>query len=145
MAVADSLQLQVLKLHQAVYEATDGRLGHRLLGVPTLLLRTTGARTGTVRSNALVYAKDGEDFVVVASKGGSDSPPGWFFNVGSKPDVEVQVGRGRIAAVARILEPGMDGYERLWRQVNDENKGRYEGYQAKTTRPIALVIVTPNA
>jgi deazaflavin-dependent oxidoreductase (nitroreductase family) len=145
VAVADSLFLQVLKLHQAVYESTDGRLGHRLLGVPTLLLRTTGARTGTVRCNALVYARDGEDFVLVASKGGSDRPPGWLFNVRAKPAVEIQVGRKRSAAMAPILEPGMDGYERLWRQVNDENKGRYAGYQAKTTRPIALVIVTPSA
>ena len=143
MGLSESFQLSLLKLHQAVYERTDGRLGHRLLGVPTLLLRSTGARSGQTRVNALVYVKDGEDFVVVASKGGAPSPPGWLFNVRAQPAVELQLGRRRIGGVARVLERGEEGYDRLWRLVNENNNGRYDAYQAKTQRPIALVTVTP--
>ena len=62
---------QVLRLHERLYEATDGRVGHRMVGVPTLLLRTTGARSGVTRTNALVYARDGADYLVVASNGGA--------------------------------------------------------------------------
>ncbi len=114
-----------------------------MIGVPTLLLRTTGRRTGAQRTNALVYAKDGDDLVVVASNGGDDRPPGWFFNVRAKPAVEIQVAHTRMAGTARIVEPGDQEYERLWRLVNDRNHGRYDVYQAKTTRPIPLIVVRP--
>lgn len=144
MALPDSLGMWLLKAHQAVYERTHGWLGHRLIGVPTLLLRSTGARSGALRTNALVYAKDGDDYVLVASKGGSDHPPGWLFNVRAHPEVEVQVARRRMPGVARVLERGEEGYERLWRLVNEGNHDRYDAYQAKTERPIALVIVTPS-
>ncbi len=143
MSVAESLQVNLLKLHQAVFERTDGRLGHRLLGVPSLLLRTTGARSATLRTSALVYAKDGADFVVVASNGGAERPPAWLFNVRAQPAVEIQVGRRRSTALARILEPGDERYERLWRLVNEGNRGRYDAYQKKTKRAIALVVLTP--
>jgi len=66
---------RTLQVHGAIYERTDGRLGHRLLGVPTILLRTTGRKTGRERTSALVYARDGEDFLIVASNGGADRPP----------------------------------------------------------------------
>jgi deazaflavin-dependent oxidoreductase (nitroreductase family) len=143
VSVVGSIERGFLQLHQALYEATDGRLGHRLIGVPSLLLRGTGARTGETRCNALVYAEDGGDFVVVASNGGADRPPGWLFNVRAQPAVEVQVGRKRVAGTARVLEPGEERYERLWRLVNEANHRRYDAYQAKTKRPIALVVITP--
>ena len=71
-----SLTGQMLRLHQAIYERTDGRLGHRTIGVPTLLLRTTGRRSGATRTNGLVYARDGDAYLVVASNGGADREPG---------------------------------------------------------------------
>ena len=131
MGVMQSLGRGVLKLHQAAYERTNGRLGHRFLGMSTLLLRTTGRRSGKVRSNAL------------ASNGGADRPPGWLFNVRTQADVDLQVAEKHFAGRGRVLERGEEGYERLWRLVNDENSRRYDGYQAKTERPIPLVIVTP--
>ncbi len=134
---------QILKVHQAVYEGTGGLVGHRILMVPTLLLRTTGRRSGATRTNALVYAKDGADYVVVASNGGQDSAPGWLYNVQAKPDVDVQVGRKRSAGVARVLAPGEGDYDRLWRLVNDNNHGRYDAYQSQTERPIPLVVLSP--
>jgi deazaflavin-dependent oxidoreductase (nitroreductase family) len=126
-------------VHQAIYELTDGRLGHRLLGVPCLLLRTTGRRTGKRRTSALVYARDGEDYVVVASLGGADEAPGWLHNVRARPQVAVQVGRDRFPAVATIVERDDDDHPRLWHLVNDDNRGRYDRYQARTTRPIPVV------
>jgi deazaflavin-dependent oxidoreductase (nitroreductase family) len=136
--------LWLLHVHQAVYDLTDGRVGHRMLGVPCLLLRTTGRRTGKSRTSALVYARDGADYVVVASLGGSDHPPAWLHNVRADPQVGVQVGRERFAAVATVVERDEDVYPRLWKAVNDVNRGRYDGYQAKTSRPIPLVRLTPH-
>lgn len=143
MGVADAIQGSVLKLHQALYERSDGRIGHRMLMVPTLLLRSTGRRSGAQRCNALVYAKDGASYVLVASNGGADQPPGWLFNVRAKPQVEVQVNRTRTPATARVVERGEGDYERLWRLVNENNRGRYDAYQAQTARPIPLVVVDP--
>jgi F420H(2)-dependent quinone reductase len=138
-------QAAVLKCHQALYERSGGRIGHRMLGVPTLLLRTTGRRSGVQRTNALVYAKDGDDYVVVASKGGDEHSPGWFFNARETPSVEIQVGPKRMPGTARLVERGDADYDRLWRLVNDNNRNRYDGYQSKTERPIPLLVVTPRA
>lgn len=135
--------LWLLHVHQAIYDLTDGRLGHHMLGVPCLLLRTTGRRTGKSRTSALVYARDGADYVVVASLGGSDHPPAWLHNVRADPHAGVQVGRQRFPAVAAVVERGDADYARLWKAVNDVNRGRYDGYQAKTSRPIPLVRLSP--
>ena len=137
--------LWFLALHQAIYEATDGRAGHRLLGVPCLLLRTTGRRAGKCRTSALVYARDGEDYVVVGSLGGADRTPGWVHNVRARPQVCLQVERYRFQAVAEVTEPGDDAYDDLWQLVNQENGGRYDRYQARTRRPIPVVRLTPQA
>jgi deazaflavin-dependent oxidoreductase (nitroreductase family) len=134
---------QVLRLHQKVYELTDGRVGHRMIGVPTLLLRTTGRRSGAVRTNGLVYAPDGDDYLVVASNGGADRPPAWLHNVRASPDVEVQIGRERQQGTARIVEPSDPGYDRLWKIVNENNRDRYTAYQQQTTRPIPVIVLTP--
>lgn len=135
--------MDLLTLHQRIYERTGGWIGHRLIGVPCLLLRTTGRRSGETRSCALVYARDGQDYVLVASNGGSDRPPGWLFNVEATPAVQVQVGRTRSHATARIVTSDDPGYPRLWKLVNDANHGRYDVYQLRTRRPIPLVVVTP--
>lgn len=134
--------LALLRVHQAIYVLSDGRLGHGMLGVQCLLLRTTGRRTGRTRTSALVYARDGEDYVVVASLGGSDHPPAWLHNVQSEPHVGVQVGRRRFPALSAVVEHGDADYPRLWRAVNEVNRGRYDRYQAKTSRPIPLVRLT---
>jgi deazaflavin-dependent oxidoreductase (nitroreductase family) len=136
-----SLQSTFLRLHQAVYERTDGRVGHRLIGVPSLILRTTGARSGVTRTAVLTYGRDTGDYVVVASNGGQDQPPAWLYNVRANPEVGIQVGRRRATGRARIVESGDPDYPRLWRLVNQVNHGRYDGYQRLTTRPIALVVI----
>jgi deazaflavin-dependent oxidoreductase (nitroreductase family) len=135
---------RILAVHQLLYERSDGRIGHRMLGTPTLLLRTNGRRSGARRTNALVYVPDGDDYVVVASKGGDAHGPGWLFNLTAEPNVQVQVGRERRPATARVVNHDDPDFERLWRLVNDNNSGRYDGYQSKTERPIPVVVLTPS-
>jgi deazaflavin-dependent oxidoreductase (nitroreductase family) len=141
---AVSLTGALLRLHQKLYVRSDGRVGHRMIGVPTLLLRTTGRRSGATRTNALVYARDGDDYLVVASNGGADQPPAWLYNLRAKPEVEIQVGKERRTASARIIEPADPHYERLWRIVNDNNRDRYSAYQQQTSRPIPVIAVAPS-
>ena len=145
MSLAESFTTRFLHLHQALYERTDGRLGHRLIGVPSLILRSTGRRSGRTRTAVLAYGREGDGYVVVASNGGQDEPPAWLHNVRATPDVGIQVGRRRSPGHARIVEAGEADYARLWALVNRVNHGRYDGYQRLTTRPIALVVLTPLA
>lgn len=135
--------MNILAVHARLYEASDGRIGHRLIGVPCLLLRTTGRKTGKTRTSALVYARDGGRYLVVASNNGSDRPPAWLLNLRHDPAVEIQVARRRERAMAAVVAPGDPDYERLWRAVNDNNHDRYNGYQRKTARPIPVVVLTP--
>ncbi len=114
-----------------------------MLGVPALLLRTTGRRSGTVRTNGLVYARDGDDYLVVPSNGGADRPPSWLYNLQANPDVEIQIGRERHKGTARVVEPSDKSYERLWKVVNAHNRDRYSAYQQKTARPIPVVAIRP--
>jgi F420H(2)-dependent quinone reductase len=139
-----SITGQVLRVHEAIYKASDGRVGHKMIGVPCLLLRTVGRRSGQPRTNGLVYARDGDDYLVVASNGGADKAPGWYFNLREKPEVEIQVGRSRSAATARVLEPSDPDYSRLWKIVNENNRDRYTEYQKQTDRPIPVVAITPS-
>ena len=140
-----NFQHLALRIHAQVYERTDGLVGHRMLGVPTLLLRTTGRRTGVTRTNALVYASDGGRYLVVPSNGGADRPPAWLHNLRASPDVEIQIGRERRPARAEVIERGAPDFDRVWKAVNDNNHHRYDGYQSKTERQIPVVALTPTA
>ena len=130
------------KLHRRVY-ALNGTLGRRLAWIPCLVLTTTGRKSGQPRDAVLVYADDpvGGGRVVVASNGGSDHPPGWLFNVQADAAVRVQVGNDAFDATARVVTPADADYGRLWKLVNAVNRDRYDAYQAKTERPIALVVL----
>jgi deazaflavin-dependent oxidoreductase (nitroreductase family) len=142
MSIYESVFGRILRVHAVVYERTDGLIGHRLLGVPCLMLRTTGRKTGQTRTNSLVYATDGDRYVVVASKGGDPKAPAWLLNLRATPQVEVQIGRRRFRVIATEIGRGDPDYARLWKLVNDNNGDRYEAYQKKTTRPIPLVALT---
>ena len=139
-----SFTSQVLRLHEKLYVRSDGRIGHHMIGVPTLLLRTTGRRSGATRTNGLVYARDGDDYLVVPSNGGADQAPAWLHNVRASPEVEVQVARERRKGTARIVEPSDPSYDRLWKIVNENNRDRYTAYQKQTSRPIPVIAVTPS-
>jgi deazaflavin-dependent oxidoreductase (nitroreductase family) len=142
MSIYESVFRTTLQVQAFLYEHTDGLIGHRLLGVPCLMLRTTGRKTGQTRTNSLVYAKDGDRYMVVASKGGDSKAPAWLLNLRAQPEVEVQIGRTRFRATAAEIGRGDPDYARLWKLVNDKNSNRYDEYQKKTTRPIPVVALT---
>jgi deazaflavin-dependent oxidoreductase (nitroreductase family) len=142
MSIYERVFGATLKVHAFIYEHTDGLVGHHLLGVPCLMLRTTGRKTGQTRTNSLVYAKDGDRYMVVASKGGNPNAPAWLLNLRARSDVEVQIGRTRFPTTAAEIGLGDPDYARLWKLVNDGNGNRYDEYQQKTTRPIPLVALT---
>ncbi|OBJ36130.1 nitroreductase [Mycolicibacterium mucogenicum] len=138
------LGLPLLKMHDRIYQKTEGRIGHQFPGVPpSLLLHTVGAKTGLARTTSLTYAKDGDAYLVVASKGGEPTAPGWYFNLKAKPEIEINVGTKRIPVTARVVGKDDPDYARLWQVVNKNNANRYAGYQKRTTRPIPVVALTP--
>lgn len=138
------LGLPMLKMHDRIYQKTEGRIGHQFPGVPpSLLLHTVGAKTGLARTTSLTYAKDGDSYLVVASKGGEPTAPGWYFNVKADPEIEINVGTKRIPVTARVVGKDDPDYPRLWQVVNKNNANRYAGYQKRTTRPIPVIALTP--
>jgi deazaflavin-dependent oxidoreductase (nitroreductase family) len=128
-------------LHVLVYRATRGRIGGRLRGgAQILLLDHVGARTGVKRTTPLVYLRDGENLVVVASKGGHSRHPAWFHNLRASPLTTIQIGSARQAVQARVADP--QEHARLWPKAV-EVYGGYEDYQQRTAREIPLVILEP--
>jgi deazaflavin-dependent oxidoreductase (nitroreductase family) len=137
----ESVMGPLLTVHQWLYETTDGRVGASLGGRPMLLLRTVGRRSRQPRTVALLYVRDREAYVVIASKGGAPQHPGWFHNLTAEPNVEIQVGRQRIPVRTRIAEG--EERSRLWARADDVNQGQYTTYQARTKRPIPVVVLEP--
>ena len=146
------LQVPYLRLHQFAYRLSRGFVGRHVGGRPALLLTTRGRRTGRDRTVALIYARRDADLVVVASNGGSDHPPAWYWNISADPHVHVQIGRKRTMATARTAA-GDERHE-LWALANRKNrglawlihpgaKGRYDVYQRHTRREVAVVVITP--
>ncbi len=132
---------RVAKGHTALYRATRGRVGHSVPGLgPMLLLDHVGAKSGTRRTSPLVYFKDGENVVLVASKGGYPKHPGWFHNLRANPDTTIQVGAQRRAVRARLADA--DEHEQLWPKAVATYAG-YADYQRRTDRQIPLVILQP--
>ncbi|GFG70322.1 nitroreductase family deazaflavin-dependent oxidoreductase [Mycolicibacter senuensis] len=144
--VENQFGMRLLRLHDKLYQGTNGRIGHRFPGVPpSLLLHTVGAKTGQARTNSLTYARDGQTYLIVASMGGAPRSPGWYHNLKAHPDVEINVGPARFAVTARPVLPDDPDYARLWQIVNTNNAHRYEAYQRRTSRPIPVVVLTPAA
>ena len=128
--------------HRIAYRATGGLIGHRLPGAPPfLLLDHVGAKSGRRRTAALVYFRDGDDVVIVASKGGHPRHPGWFHNLRAHPDTTIQLGTQRRAVHARVAEG--EERERLWAKAAAVWPD-YERYQARSKgRKIPVVVLDP--
>jgi deazaflavin-dependent oxidoreductase (nitroreductase family) len=124
--------------HVRRYVETDGRSGHRWHGVQTLLLTTRGRRSGRLRRTALIYGRDGDRYLVVASKGGAGTHPLWYLNLTANPEVQVQVGAEKFTARARTAGP--EEKPRLWRLMA-EIWPDYDRYQQRTSREIPVVIL----
>jgi len=126
------------KLHPRVYRWTGGRVLGRVLGMPVLLLTTTGRRSGRSRTTALTYLEDDGRCVVVASKLGEPTHPAWYHNLRAQPLASIQVGREIRSVRARDAEG--DERERLWRRVCEQEPS-YAEYAARTDRPIPVVVL----
>jgi deazaflavin-dependent oxidoreductase (nitroreductase family) len=124
--------------HVARYVETDGEVGYIWNGAPTLILTTTGRKSGEQRSTPLIFGRDGERYVLVASQGGRPRHPGWYHNLVANPDVQLQVKGDVFRARARTAEG--EERERLWRAMN-EIWPHYDSYQAKTERVIPVVVL----
>jgi len=128
------------KEHVDRYIATDGKEGHDWQGTVTLLLTTTGRRSGEPRTTPLIYQPYGDDFLIVASKGGDDAHPAWYLNLQADPNVTVQVRGDRFAARARTATP--QEKPDMWR-VMAATWPQYDEYQRKTDRDIPVVVLSP--
>jgi deazaflavin-dependent oxidoreductase (nitroreductase family) len=126
--------------HVERYRATGGEEGHEWQGTHTLLLTTAGRRSGEPRTTPLIYGRHGDDYLVVASKGGSDTPPSWYRNLQADPGVEVQVKDKSFAAHARDATP--EEKPQLWRTMTAEWPA-YDDYQESTEREIPVVVLEP--
>jgi deazaflavin-dependent oxidoreductase (nitroreductase family) len=124
--------------HMNRYLATDGRDGHIWNGVPTLLLTTTGRKSKQPQMLPLIYGKDGDRYLIVASKGGNPSHPAWYLNLVAKPEVKVQVAADKFTARARTADAGEK--KRLW-PIMTKVWPAYDEYQSKTSRDIPVVIL----
>jgi deazaflavin-dependent oxidoreductase (nitroreductase family) len=124
--------------HVDRYRATDGAEGHEWNGTQTLLLTTVGRKSGEPRTTPLIYGVDGDSFLIVASKGGSDAPPAWYLNLSEDPEVEVQVKADRFKARARTA--GAAEKPAFWRTMVAEWPS-YDEYQRSTDREIPVVVL----
>jgi deazaflavin-dependent oxidoreductase (nitroreductase family) len=120
------------------YEATGGQEGHDWQGTQTLILKTTGHKSGEPRKAPLIYAEHDGDYLVVASKGGAPQPPAWYVNLQADPSAEIQVWGDTIPVRARDASP--EEKPELWKIMTAEWPD-YDGYQTKTDRPIPVVVL----
>lgn len=126
--------------HVRVYRETNGEQGYLWNGAPILLLTTTGRKSGQSRTSALIFGRDGDDLLLVASQGGAPTHPNWYHNLYANPEVEVQVQGDVFAATARTATD--DEKARLW-SIMTEVWPNYDAYQERTDRQIPVVVLTP--
>jgi deazaflavin-dependent oxidoreductase (nitroreductase family) len=125
--------------HVQRYIETDGEDGYHWRNDTTiLLLFTKGRKSGEERINALIFQPDGDDYLIVASKGGTDAPPGWYLNLVADPEVEVQVKGHRFKGHARTATDAEE--PRMWEKMT-EAWPDYDDYQKKTDRQIPVVVL----
>ncbi len=124
-----------------LFRRSGGKIGNKFMyGAPVLLLVHKGRKTGASRTSPLIYLEDGDDLVLVASKGGSAHHPLWYLNISATPDVEVEIGTARRPMRAR--DATAEEKARLWPRLN-EIYPPYDSYQARTAREIPVVILSP--
>ncbi len=140
MSAAESPDDQLFgEEHVRVYRETGGQRGYHWRGTTILLLSTVGRVSGEPRTTPLIHRTDGDRWIVVASRGGSPTNPGWYENLSANPDIEIQVMGERIPVRASTAE-GAER-ERLW-SLMAEVWPDYDTYQARTEREIPVVMLT---
>lgn len=126
--------------HVRQYEATGGKVGHDWNGTSCLVLHTLGRKSGETRKFALIYARAGDEYVLVASKGGAPQHPGWYLNLQAHPEVKIQVRDAVIPVTARTATAAEKA--RVWPLMTAQWPA-YDDYQKKTTRDIPVVLLRP--
>ena len=139
-AAIAAVQKWATRLHASLFRATNGRIGGRMLGSPVLLLGATGRKSGRRRTTPLLYLKDKDRYVIVASNGGAAEHPVWWLNLRANPDATVEIG-GRKTRV-RATEARGGEKARLWRELVRMYPS-YENYQKRTDREIPVVLLHP--
>jgi deazaflavin-dependent oxidoreductase (nitroreductase family) len=124
--------------HVRRYVETDGAEGHEWQGTTVLILTTVGRKSGVQRSTPLIYGRSGDDYLVVASKGGAPEPPAWYLNLSEQPEVGVQVLGDRFAARARTATA--EEKPEMWKTMVGQWPA-YDEYQEKTDREIPVVVL----
>ncbi len=130
------------KLNVELYRRTGGRIGGKIKGAPILLLDHVGRKSRERRTTPVLYLRDGDDVVIVASRGGSDATPAWWLNLKAAPATTVQIGSETVPVTAREADPTEKA--RLWPKLV-EMYGDYAVYQRRTTREIPVVILAPRS
>ena len=127
--------------HVRRYRETDGAVGHIWNGVPILLLTTTGRKSGLPRTTPLIYARDGDAYLVVASMGGAPQHPSWYRNLLADPTARIQVRADHVEVTAQTA--GEVEKARLWTIVAGQWPN-YDAYQSRTDRVIPVVVLSPS-
>ena len=123
----------------AEFRENGGKVGGQFEGTPLLLLHTTGAKSGKERINPLAFTRDGDNYVIIASKGGSPTHPDWYHNIVANPQVTVEVGTDHFEAHAAVAEE--PERTRLYDNMAAQMPG-FADYQRNTTRMIPVVVLT---
>jgi F420H(2)-dependent quinone reductase len=127
--------------HTAVYKASHGRIGGTAYGVPVVLIESVGRKSGKRRTHPLLCKPDGDNLVLIASKGGTDRHPAWYHNLKANPDTTAWW-KGEKRKV-RARDATGEERERLWRMMADAYP-EYESYQRRTDRQIPVVVLEPS-
>jgi deazaflavin-dependent oxidoreductase (nitroreductase family) len=121
------------------FRANEGKVGGQFAGRPLLLLHTVGAKSGQARTNPLAYVMDGDRIIVIASKGGADSNPSWYYNVRANPNVTVELGTETFQARATpVVEEPLRS--ELFAKVVEHMPG-FADYEKKTSRKIPAIVL----
>jgi deazaflavin-dependent oxidoreductase (nitroreductase family) len=124
--------------HLRLYLQTNGEQGYLWNGVPILVLTTKGRKSGETRQIPIIFSRDGDNYFIIGSKGGSPTHPAWYLNLVADPHVQVQVKGDKFDAVARTAES--PERERLW-AIALKDWPNYDVYQSRTTRQIPVVVL----
>lgn len=123
-----------------VVRLSKGRFGGRQQNLPVLILHTVGRKTGKSRQTPLLYLQDGERYVIVASRGGSDAPPAWWLNLKTTPRATIEINGSKQTVTAR--QATAEEKAAYWPRLT-AGYSFYADYQARTTREIAVIVLTP--
>lgn len=138
--IMQTLLKPIGNFHAWLYRVSGGRFGGQMVGAPVVLLTTRGRKTGQARTIPLLYLKDEDKVIIVASKGGFPVHPAWYLNLQANPQVEVQIGSERKKMRAETASAELKA--KYWPELVAMYAG-YRGYQARTERDIPVVILQP--